>query len=230
RNDYSSECTISGGKQLKTRVSIEGGYIWSSCFHFTLVSESGFLDPGHNHYRRLISIMPLSALSPVPDFLLWSPSSYYNPTFLLSSDSVFSTKNAPKLQKQFPSMTADRFSEPFVALLPGMNVVPVHVVPKPPDDKLCLVIDHSAGPYSINSLIDRQSIAGVKLDGIKTLGDSIRVFCANHPTDPEAQSLVLWKSDVAAAYRQMPMHPLWQIKQVINIDGQFSIDRCNNFG
>ena len=94
-----------GGKRLKTRVSIEGGYIWSSCFHFTLVSESGFLDPGHNHYRRLISIMPLSALSPVPDFLLWSPSSYYNPTFLLSSDSVFSTKNAPKLQKQFPSMT-----------------------------------------------------------------------------------------------------------------------------
>src|SRR6202167_210322 len=94
-----------GGKQLKTQVSIEGGYIWSSCFHFTLVSESGFLDPGHNHYRRLISIMPLSALSPVPDFLLWSPSSHYNPTFLLSSDSVFSTKNAPKLQKQFPSMT-----------------------------------------------------------------------------------------------------------------------------
>src|ERR1700685_3410870 len=94
-----------GGKRLKTQVSIKGGYIWSSCFHFTLVSESGFLDPGHNHYRRLISIMPLSALSPVPDFLLWSPSPYYHPTFLLSSDSVFSTKNAPKLQKQFPSMT-----------------------------------------------------------------------------------------------------------------------------
>jgi hypothetical protein len=53
--------------------------------------------------------MPLSALSPVPDFLLWSPSSYYNPTFLLSSDSVFSTKNAPKLQKQFPSMTPALF-------------------------------------------------------------------------------------------------------------------------
>jgi hypothetical protein len=28
----------------------------------------------------------------------------------------------------------------------------------------------------------------------------------------------------------MLMHPLWQIKQVVNIDGQFSIDRCNNFG
>jgi hypothetical protein len=79
-------------------------------------------------------------------------------------------------------------------------------------------------------MIDRQSIAGVKLDGIKTLGDSIRAFRASHLTDPEAQSLILWKSDVAAAYRQMPMHPLWQIKQVVNIDGQFCIDRCNNFG
>jgi hypothetical protein len=35
-----------------------------------------------------------------------------------------------------------------------------------PDDKLRLVIDHSAGPYSINSMIDHQSIVGVILDGI----------------------------------------------------------------
>src|ERR1700691_4886476 len=95
-----------GGKRLKTQVSIEGGYIWSSCFHFTLVLESGFLEPGHTHIRRLISIKPLSALSPVPAFLLWSPYPYYNPTWHLSSDSVISTKNAPKLQKQLPSMTS----------------------------------------------------------------------------------------------------------------------------
>jgi len=75
-----------------------------------------------------------------------------------------------------------------------MNVVPVHVVPKPPGDKLCLVVDHSTSPYSINSMIDRQSIAGVKLDGIQTLGDSIRAFHASHPANPEVQSLVLWKS------------------------------------
>ena len=28
----------------------------------------------------------------------------------------------------------------------------------------------------------------------------------------------------------MLMHPLWQIKQVVNIDCQWSIDHCNNFG
>jgi hypothetical protein len=112
------------------------------------------------------------------------------------------------LSQRKKEIEAGRFSEPFDSLLPGMNVVPVHVVPKPPDDKLRLVVDHSAGPYSINSLIDHQSIAGVKLHGIKTLGDSIRVFRASHPAHP----LVLWKSDVAAAYHQIPMHPLWQIK------------------
>jgi hypothetical protein len=78
-------------------------------------------------------------------------------------------------------------------------------------------------------MIDRDSISGVKLDGIKTLGDSIRAYRASHP-DNSAQPLVLWKSDVAAAYRQMPMHPLWQIKQAVCIDDLFNIDHCNNFG
>ena len=135
------------------------------------------------------------------------------------------------LSQREKEMKADHFSNLFNTLLPGMNVVPVHVMPKSPDDKLHLVVDHSAGPYSINSMIDHQSITGVKLDGIRTLGDSIREFYASCPTDLQhGKCLVLWKSDVAAAYRQMPMHPLWQIKQVVNIDNQFCIDRCNNFG
>jgi hypothetical protein len=122
---------------------------------------------------------------------------------------------------------AARFSKPFGSeLLPGMNTVPVHSVPKPQSDMLRLVVDHSAGPFSLNSMIDRQNIAGVKLDGIRTLGDSIRA----HHSSGSADRLVIWKSDVAAAYRQMPMHPLWQIKQVVRIDNQLCVDRCNNFG
>jgi hypothetical protein len=78
-------------------------------------------------------------------------------------------------------------------------------------------------------MINRDSISGVKLDGIKTLGDSIRAFHANQP-DGMTPPLVLWKLDVTTAYRQMPMHPLWQIKQAVCINEQFSIDRCNNFG
>jgi hypothetical protein len=56
-------------------------------------------------------------------------------------------------------------------------------------------------------MIDHQSIAGVKLDGIKTLGDSIRAFCASHPANPEVQSLILWKSDVAADEHSVVLHP-----------------------
>jgi hypothetical protein len=40
---------------------------------------------------------------------------------------------------------------------------------------------------------------------------------------------VAWKSDVAEAYRILPMHPHWQIKQVTRVDGDYHIDRCNVF-
>ncbi|KDR64848.1 hypothetical protein GALMADRAFT_82606, partial [Galerina marginata CBS 339.88] len=44
------------------------------------------------------------------------------------------------------------------------------------------------------------------------------------------ESLILFKSDVAEAYRLLPVHPFWQIKQVNTLDGNRSIDRCNAFG
>ena len=49
------------------------------------------------------------------------------------------------------------FSELFSELLPGMNVVPLHAVPKPVE-KLHLVVDHSTGVvnipiYSLSSLL-----------------------------------------------------------------------------
>jgi hypothetical protein len=132
------------------------------------------------------------------------------------------------LEQREKEIKVERFSEPFTNLLPGMNVVPIHTIPKP-GDKLRLTVDHSAGSCSINSMIDQESISGVKLDGIKTLGDSIKVFRTNQP-DGLAPPLVLWKSDVMATYQQMPMHPLWQIKQAVQINSEFSINRCNNFG
>jgi hypothetical protein len=105
------------------------------------------------------------------------------------------------LSQHEKEIKAEHFSQLFNTLLPGMNVVPIYVVPKPPEDKLHLVVDHSAGPYSLNSMIDCQSIAGVKLDGIKSFSDSIRKFHALHPGDVQSEDfLMLWKSDIAAAY------------------------------
>jgi hypothetical protein len=50
---------------------------------------------------------------------------------------------------------ADRFSKPFGSkILPGMNTVPVHSVPKPHSDKLRLVVNHSAGSDILHQFHD----------------------------------------------------------------------------
>lgn len=131
----------------------------------------------------------------------------------------------------------ERFSPAFGPdLLPGMYEIPVHAVPKAGAVDLFalrMVVDHSSGEFSPNSMITKASIAGVKLDGIKALGTALRVVRRRvkiaKPTQV-AIALELWKSDVKAAYRQMPMHPLWQLKQVVNIFGKRYVDRNNNFG
>jgi len=122
---------------------------------------------------------------------------------------------------------AGRLSAPFGPdLLPGMYSPPVHAIPKPSSEKLRMVVDHSAGKYSLNSMIDPKDIAGVKLDGIKSLGSSLRSFRSKNP-DSE---LVVFKSDVSAAYRQLPMHFLYQLLTIITVDNERRVDRCNNFG
>lgn len=130
----------------------------------------------------------------------------------------------------------ERFSPAFGPdLLPGMYEIPVHAVPKPSLDPFALrmVVDHSAGDFSPNSMITKESIAGVRLDGIKALGSALRVVRRRvkiERPDKVAIALELWKSDVKAAYRQMPMHRLWQLKQIVNIFGKRHVDRNNNFG
>ncbi|KAG2343752.1 hypothetical protein BDR05DRAFT_854218, partial [Suillus weaverae] len=58
-------------------------------------------------------------------------------------------------------------------LLPGMYSILMHMVAKPTSDKLCLVVDHTAGKYSLNSIIDSDSIKGTKLNGSHSLGASL---------------------------------------------------------
>ncbi|KAG1727188.1 uncharacterized protein EDB91DRAFT_1254013 [Suillus paluster] len=119
-----------------------------------------------------------------------------------------------------------RLSESFgTELYPGMYSVPMHTVPKPNSDKLCLVVDHTVGNYSLNSMIERDAIKGTKLDGLHSLGVLLLRFCKQHPNI----ELVMFKSDVSQAFRRLPMHPLWQVKQILTIHGQRHVDRNNNF-
>jgi hypothetical protein len=111
-------------------------------------------------------------------------------------------------------------------LLPGMYCMPHYIVPKPHSDSWRLVNDLSAGPYSLNSMVDHQFVTGFPLDNLTHLGD---IILRKHKEQPGIK-LVIWKSDISEAYRICPMHPLWQIKQVIRVCGELSVDRVNMFG
>ena len=120
-----------------------------------------------------------------------------------------------------------RFSESFGEdLLPGMYSMPIHAVPKPHSTDLRLVTNHSAGEFSLNSMIRCEDIAGFPLDNMTHLGEMLLRKKADFPDE----ELTLFKSDISDAYRNLPMHPLWQIKQVNTIQRQRHMDRRNCFG
>lgn len=121
---------------------------------------------------------------------------------------------------------AGRYSAPFgESLLPGMYSMPIHVVPKPNSDKLRLINDHSASAHSLNGMIPRDAV-GMRQDNVQDLGANLLDFRRRSPLAP----VWLYKSDVSNAYRLLPMHPLWQLRQVVTIQGQRRVDRCCCFG
>ncbi len=110
-----------------------------------------------------------------------------------------------------------RFSTSFGPdLLPGMYSTLVHAVPKPHSDNFCMVFNMSAGDYAPNRMICHADIAGSRLDSLHTLFVAILRFRRRSP-DNAQKTLVVFKSDVSKAYRPCPMHPLWQLHQVVTI-------------
>jgi hypothetical protein len=132
------------------------------------------------------------------------------------------------IQQQCESeVRLQRFSPAFGPdLLPGMFGIAIGVVPKPHSTKLRLVVDQSAEPFSLNALIPRDKVA-IPLDNLHHLGSALRRVRSIH--GPSVR-LVVFKSDVSQAYRRLPMHFLWQIHQVVTVNGRRHVDRCNNFG
>ncbi|KAF8801434.1 hypothetical protein BYT27DRAFT_7261977 [Phlegmacium glaucopus] len=95
-----------------------------------------------------------------------------------------------------------------------MTTIPLWVVPKPHSDKLRLVVNHSVGNYSPNSYISSAD-AKVHLDTLHALGAALLQVRKEHGD----RELTLFKTDVFQAYRRLPVHPLWQLRQVVMIDG-----------
>ena len=83
-----------------------------------------------------------------------------------------------------------------------------------------MVVNHSTGKYSLNSMIDPKDITGIKLYGIHSLGVSLRAFRAKNPET----NLVIFILDVGAAYCQMLMHFLYQLLTIITVNNERCID------
>jgi hypothetical protein len=123
-------------------------------------------------------------------------------------------------------ISCGRYSPAFgTDLLPGMYSTPVGVVPKPHSDKFRLINDLSAGPHAPNFWIARDD-STVRFDNLQDFGTILRNVHKSHKRPPAW----LFKDDVSGAYRRWPVHPFWQIKQIITIDGQRHVDRCMEFG
>ncbi|KIJ53091.1 hypothetical protein M422DRAFT_242196 [Sphaerobolus stellatus SS14] len=123
-------------------------------------------------------------------------------------------------------IAAGRFSPAFrPELLPGMYSGPIEAIPKPQSSGMRMITDQSTGPHALNSFIPKQA-ATVRYDNMHDLGKLLRKVHATHNRPPA----YLFKSDCSEAFRRIPMHPLWQIRQIVTIDGEWHVDRCLVFG
>jgi len=90
-------------------------------------------------------------------------------------------------------------------------------------DKARVITDHSAS--GLNDGIPRTE-ARVKYDDMRSFGQVLHNARRQFPD----RHLVLWKSDVASAFLNLPAHPLWQLRQVVQVDGHLYVVRRLVFG
>ncbi|PFH46416.1 hypothetical protein AMATHDRAFT_128836, partial [Amanita thiersii Skay4041] len=149
----------------------------------------------------------------------------------VTNDGAVSPPNDPaKLkflrEQRDKEVALGRFSPSFgTELLPGMYAMPIRAVPKS-NGSFRLVADQSTGEFSLNSMVETHEEA-FPLDNMTQLGEAITKARRTHGS---RTPLTLFKCDVSEAYRVLPMHPCWQIKQIYTIDGKRYVDRNNSFG
>jgi hypothetical protein len=83
-----------------------------------------------------------------------------------------------------------------------MTTILVWVVPKPHSDKLCLVVDHSAGDFSPNLYILSDE-AGVHLDTLHVLGKALLMVKQEQGNVPHVLSRQMFLRHIGD-YRSIP--------------------------
>lgn len=101
-------------------------------------------------------------------------------------------------------------------LLPGMRISPMFVVWQ--KGKPRVIMDHSGN--GLNDGISRED-AKVRYDERHSFGQLLNDVLKAHSNE----ELVLFKSDVSKAFLNLPAHPIWQLHQVVTVDGRFHIVR-----
>jgi hypothetical protein len=81
-----------------------------------------------------------------------------------------------------------------------------------------IIADHSASELNVG--ISRED-AKVRYDDMHDFGQSLH----NARLANVERQLVLYKDDVASAFLNLPAHPIWQIRQVVVVDGKLQIVR-----
>lgn len=104
-----------------------------------------------------------------------------------------------------------------------MKVSPLLLAAKAGSSKLCLCTDMSFGSPSLNDHVRKAKIR-VSYDSLASFAPYMKAI------EALGSPLILWKSDVACAYRNIPMCWQWQLRQIILIGGRYHADRCASFG
>ncbi|EGF96944.1 uncharacterized protein MELLADRAFT_91363 [Melampsora larici-populina 98AG31] len=118
-----------------------------------------------------------------------------------------------------------RYSEEFTTLLPGMNVIPLLMVSKKNSKKMRVCTNMSFGNPSPNDLVDKNKIR-VSYDSLKSFAPYFMEEKRKHG------KVTVFKSDVEGAFRTLPAHPQYQIRQVLRIrqGGKCRCDHNLTFG
>nr|VWO95230.1 N/A [Ganoderma boninense] len=115
-----------------------------------------------------------------------------------------------------------RWSSPIdPQLAPCMKTSPMFVVWQ--HDKARVVTDHAAS--GLNDGIPRPE-AKVRYDAMQDFGQALHDAHRRYP----GRHITLYKSDVSKAFLNLPAHPVWQLRQVVAVDGNYHIVRRLVFG
>ncbi|EGG08325.1 uncharacterized protein MELLADRAFT_85000 [Melampsora larici-populina 98AG31] len=117
-----------------------------------------------------------------------------------------------------------RYSEEFTTLLLGMKVIPLLMVTKKDSNKMRVCSNMSAGHPSPNDLINKSSIP-VAYDSLKSFIPYLIKM------KEEEGEVILFKSDIEGAFRIIPLHFQYQLRQIYKIRGNKKrVDHNLNFG